>query len=146
MRKSWGISGWDGFSGVLGFCVLFGLVVLSSVTATAVSRAALGDAPAFEKYYAGGMGLYGIRGFDYRGVSTRGSSSSDPIGSDWIFLANAEVTVPLVSDNLSAMFFVDTGAVDSGGLRASIGIGIQIMLPQEIQNLPHLHQALFIRF
>ena len=31
-----------------------------------------GDAPPFEKFYGGGMGLYSIRGFDYRGISTRG--------------------------------------------------------------------------
>ena len=54
----------------------------------------VGDAPPFEKYYAGGSGRYGIRGFEYRGVSPRGLQTNvanpkrkDPIGSDWIFLA-----------------------------------------------------------
>ncbi|MFB0525510.1 MAG: outer membrane protein assembly factor, partial [Phycisphaerae bacterium] len=53
----------------------------------------LGDAPPFEKFYAGGS--YSSRGFKYRGVSTRGLQTNvlnperkDPIGSDWIFLAN----------------------------------------------------------
>ncbi len=32
----------------------------------------VGDAPPFEKFYGGGTGTYGIRGFRYRGVSTRG--------------------------------------------------------------------------
>ncbi|MHC4195056.1 MAG: outer membrane protein assembly factor BamA [Planctomycetota bacterium] len=90
----------------------------------------VGNAPVFEKFYAGGQGS--IRGFDYRGISTRGlqqnvtpAERKDPIGSDWLFLANAEVAVPLV-DNLAALFFVDSGAIDSGNYRASIGTGIQI--------------------
>jgi len=107
----------------------------------------LGDAPPFEKFYAGGTGTYGIRGFDYRGVSTRGlpeiggvpvagAEEEDPIGSDWIFLANAEVTVPLVSEEVSALFFVDSGAIDSGNYRGSVGAGIQILIPQWFGPVP----------
>lgn len=109
----------------------------------------IGDAPPFEKFYAGGSGTYyGIRGFDYRGVSTRGVPTTtnglpiagrkkkDPIGSDWIFLANAEVTVPLAGNNLSALFFVDSGIIDSGGYRASVGTGIQILIPQWFGPVP----------
>ncbi len=94
----------------------------------------VGDAPPFEKYYAGGS--YSIRGFEYRGVSTRGLQTyvtnpqrKDPIGSDWLFLANTEVTVPLIGDNIAALFFVDSGAIDSGTYRAAAGVGIQIMIP-----------------
>ncbi|MHC4659413.1 MAG: outer membrane protein assembly factor BamA [Planctomycetota bacterium] len=105
----------------------------------------LGDAPAFEKFYGGGM--YSIRGFDYRGVSTRGTpmvggvplvgaKKKDPIGSDWIFLANAEVTVPLVKESLAGLLFVDSGAIDSGGYRAAVGTGIQIMIPQWFGPVP----------
>jgi len=101
------------------------------------------DAPPFEKFYAGGTGRYGLRGFDYRGVSTRGMQTSvpspkrkDPIGSDWIILANAEVTVPIVSDNLAALFFIDSGAIDSGNYRASVGTGIQILIPQWFGPVP----------
>jgi outer membrane protein insertion porin family len=101
----------------------------------------VGDAPPFEKFYAGGSGTYGIRGFDYRGVSTRGLNPvsyklDDPIGSDWIFLANAEVAVPLVSDNFAALFFVDSGAIDSGNYRAAVGVGIQISIPQWFGPVP----------
>jgi len=103
----------------------------------------VGDAPPFEKFYAGGSGTYGIRGFDYRGISTRGlqrnvanPQKKDPIGSDWIFLANAEVVVPLVSDNLAALFFVDSGTIDSGNYRAAVGTGIQIMIPQWFGPVP----------
>jgi len=97
----------------------------------------LGDAPVFEKFYAGGSGFYGIRGFDYRGVSTRGlqrnvpnPTRKDPIGSEWIFLANTEVVVPLVREEIAALFFVDSGAIDSGKYRVSVGTGIQIQIPQ----------------
>lgn len=100
-------------------------------------------APPFERFYGGGTGTYSIRGFDYRGVSTRGLQTNvatpqrkDPIGSEWIFLANAEVSVPVVSDNLSALFFVDSGAIDTGPYRASIGTGIQILIPQWSGPMP----------
>lgn len=103
----------------------------------------VGDAPPFEKFYGGGSGTYGIRGFEYRGVSTRGLQTNvarperkDPIGSDWIFLANAEVTVPLVSDSFAALFFVDSGAIDSGNYRAAVGTGIQILIPQWFGRVP----------
>ena len=99
------------------------------------------EAPTFEKFYGGGTGIYGIRGFDYRGVSPRGINPislerDDPIGSDWIFLANAEVTVPLTGDNFAALFFIDSGTVESGGYRVSGGAGIQIMIPQWFGPVP----------
>ena len=103
----------------------------------------VGDAPPFEKFYGGGSGTYGIRGFGYRGVSTRGLQTNvltpkrrDPIGSDWIFLAGTEVTMPLVGENFSALFFVDSGAIDTGGYRAAVGTGIQIMIPQWFGPVP----------
>jgi outer membrane protein insertion porin family len=100
-----------------------------------------GDAPPFEKFYAGGSGS--IRGFDYRGVSTRGLQRNvpnpeykDPIGSDWIVTGNAEVAVPLSSEVISALFFVDAGVIDTGGVRASVGGGLQILLPQWFGPVP----------
>jgi len=103
----------------------------------------VGNAPPFEKFYAGGTGIYGIRGFEYRGVSTRGLQTNvslprqiDPIGSDWIFLANTELTVPLIGENFSALFFVDSGTIDSGTYRLSVGGGIQIMVPQIFGPVP----------
>jgi outer membrane protein insertion porin family len=99
------------------------------------------EAPPFEKFYGGGTGTYSMRGFDYRGVSTRGINTvtlerDDPIGSDWIFLANAEVTVPLTGENFAALFFIDSGAIDTGGYRAAVGAGIQIMIPQWFGPVP----------
>jgi len=105
----------------------------------------LGNAPTFEKFYGGGTGAYGIRGFEYRGVSTRGLQQNlpigvpqreDPIGSDWIFLAGSEVTMPLVSDNFAALFFVDSAAIDTGRYRAAVGTGIQILIPQWFGPVP----------
>jgi outer membrane protein insertion porin family len=108
------------------------VLAMKLLAATTVS-----DAPPFEKFYAGGTGIYGIRGFDYRGISTRGLQTNvanpirkDPIGSDWIFLANTEVTVPLVGENIFALFFIDSGTIDTGSYRASIGAGIEISIPQ----------------
>ncbi len=107
----------------------------------------LGTAPPFEKFYAGGQGTYAIRGFDYRGVSTRGlqvfdpgvigtPQYRDPIGSDWALTANAEVTVPLIGENFSLVSFLDSAMIDTGGLRSSVGAGIQIMLPQWFGPVP----------
>jgi outer membrane protein insertion porin family len=102
-----------------------------------LAASTVSEAPPFEKFYAGGTGTYGIRGFEYRGVSTRGLQThvpnpvrKDPIGSDWIFLANSEITVPLIGENVGALFFVDSGTIDTGRYRASIGAGIEIIIPQ----------------
>jgi len=113
-----------------------------TILATKLQASAIvGDAPPFEKFYAGGQGS--LRGFDYRGVSTRGLQTNeasperkDPVGSDWLLLANAEVTVPMVGETLAALFFVDTGMIDTGGYRAAVGAGIQIMIPQWFGPVP----------
>ncbi len=121
-----------------------------TVLATKVQGATmLGNAPSFEKFYAGGQGTYAIRGFDYRGVSTRGlqvfdrglgitatPTYEDPIGSDWIMTANAEVTVPLIGENFSALTFLDSALIDTGGMRYSTGVGIQILVPQWFGPVP----------
>ncbi len=105
----------------------------------------LGDAPPFEKYYAGGTSRYGLRGFEYRGISPRGLQTNvdpafaerkDPIGSDWIFLANAEIVFPLIGENFGGLFFVDSGTVQTGKYRLSVGTGIQILIPQLFGQIP----------
>lgn len=107
----------------------------------------VGEAPPFEKFYGGGThtSRYGLRGFEYRGVSTRGLQTNvdpslaerkDPIGSDWIFLASSEITVPLIGENFGLLFFTDSGTVDTGSYRLSIGTGIEIKVPQIFGNVP----------
>jgi outer membrane protein insertion porin family len=113
------------------------------LAAKLLAASTVGSAPPFEKFYAGGSGTYGIRGFQYRGVSTRGLQTNvaeperkDPVGSDWIFIANAETTVPLVGDNVAALLFIDSGAIDTGGYRVGAGAGIQILIPQWFGPVP----------
>ena len=109
-----------------------------------LAAAIVGDAPPFEKFYAGGSGsTYSVRGFRYRGISPRGLQTNvvnpqrdDPIGSDWIFIASSELAVPLTSEVFSWLFFVDAAMIDTGGPRASIGTGIQILLPQWFGPVP----------
>ncbi len=94
----------------------------------------IGNAPLFEKFYGGGLGS--IRGFEYRGVSPRSGVDKDPVGSKWIVTASGEISVPLTKEALSGLLFVDTGMVETGGIRASAGIGIQIMIPQWFGPVP----------
>ncbi len=103
----------------------------------------LADAPPFEKFYAGGTGTYGLRGFEYRGISPRGWQTNipnpqreDPIGSDWVFLATTELIVPLIGENFDALVFLDSGTVETGPYRASVGAGIQIRLPYLFGPVP----------
>ena len=120
------------------------LLERKTVLATKVrTGTVVGDAPPFEKFYGGGTGTYGIRGFRYRGVSPRGLQTNvanprrkDPVGSDWIFIATGEVSVPLVGENLFALFFVDSGTVQTGGYRGSVGTGIQVQIPQLFGPVP----------
>ena len=96
--------------------------------------AIVGDAPVFEKFYAGGSGS--IRGFDYRGISPRSGPDEDPIGSKWLATASSEIVMPMVGETLSGLLFVDTAIIETGGIRASVGIGVQIMIPQWFGPVP----------
>ncbi len=113
-----------------------------TVLETKVFGAAIaGDAPPFEKFYAGGIGS--IRGFEYRGISTR-EDSIDPasnergkVGSDWIVTGTTQVAIPLgQGETIAALFFADAGMIDSGGVRAAVGTGLQIMIPQVFGPVP----------
>ena len=44
--------------------------------------------------------------------------------------------MPLASDMFQGLFFVDSGAIDTGGYRVSVGTGIQILLPQWFGPVP----------
>lgn len=87
-----------------------------------------GDAPVFEKFYAGGIGS--IRGFEYRGVSPRAGFHDDRVGGDFMLLTNAQYSFPLAGENVRGVTFLDMGTVeDDFGIsdwRASIGVGLRI--------------------
>ncbi|MHC4552186.1 MAG: outer membrane protein assembly factor BamA [Planctomycetota bacterium] len=94
----------------------------------------VGNAPTFERFYVGGNGS--MRGFEYRGISNRSGAQNDPIGSDWAVVGNSEISIPLGSETFAALFFADAGTIDDGEIRASIGTGIQIMIPQFFGPVP----------
>ena len=90
-----------------------------------------GDAPVFERFYGGGIGS--VRGFEYRGISPRGAGTSDQIGGEFMLLAGAEYTFPLVGDQLRGVLFLDTGTVEEdfgvSSYRASAGFGVRWVIP-----------------
>jgi outer membrane protein assembly complex protein YaeT len=90
----------------------------------------LGDAPVFERFYAGGIGS--VRGFEFRGISPRDGINDDSIGGEFMFLTSAEYSFPLYGDNLRGVFFTDMGTVEEDvGLttwRASVGFGIRLSI------------------
>ncbi len=94
----------------------------------------IGDAPVFERYYAGGIGS--MRGFEYRGVSPRAGGPDYPVGSDYLFLANTELTHPLYEKVLYGKVFCDSGFVAEGPYRAAVGFGFELVIPQLFQMVP----------
>jgi outer membrane protein insertion porin family len=90
----------------------------------------VGDAPVFERFYAGGFGS--MRGFRFRGISPRAGIWDDKVGGDFILLAGGEYSVPLYSDNVRGVAFLDMGTVEEDfgvtSWRASVGFGLRINL------------------
>lgn len=81
----------------------------------------IGNAPVYEKFYAGGTGS--IRGFQFRGVGPRSGRLDDNIGGDWMLLSGAEYSFPLFGQNVRGFYFLDTGMVGNSDFRATIGVG-----------------------
>jgi len=105
-----------------------------------------GDAPIFERFYAGGHQSF--RGFEFRGVGPRGIKNNtgtlgdDPVGGNWLFLLGAEYNYPIwgspspdgsMQDIVRGVFFIDSGTVQEDiGVdkwRLSVGAGIRLSLP-----------------
>jgi len=88
-----------------------------------------GDAPIFERFYAGGQGS--IRGFEFRGVGPKKNDTF--IGGDFLALASAEYSFPIFEKNLSGVLFLDTGTVEPNlslsSWRASVGFGVRFTVP-----------------
>ncbi len=86
----------------------------------------VGDAPVFDRFYAGGTGS--IRGFAFRGIGERDGIDDNNIGGDFLALLGAEYSFPLVGENVRGLLFVDSGTVDSEAWRAAIGVGVRFTL------------------
>ena len=90
-----------------------------------------GTSPFFERFYGGGIGT--VRGFRFRGISPRGGLAEDPIGGDFSLTGSAEVSFPLMGDNLRGVLFADAGTVEPemefGTIRTSVGFGFRLNLP-----------------
>ncbi|HOW69246.1 MAG TPA: outer membrane protein assembly factor BamA [Phycisphaerae bacterium] len=90
----------------------------------------IGDAPVFERFYAGGIGSF--RGFDFRGISPRDGLRNNRVGGDFMTLTGAEYSFPLYSKVVRGVFFSDMGTVEEhfgvSSWRASVGAGIRLTL------------------
>ncbi|KPK72226.1 MAG: hypothetical protein AMJ79_15900, partial [Phycisphaerae bacterium SM23_30] len=88
----------------------------------------IGEAPVFERFYAGGIGT--LRGFDYRGVSPRAGVHDDPIGSEYMLLAGMELIHPFYEEGIYGKLFCDSGLLSEGPYRVSLGLGLELVIPQ----------------
>lgn len=90
----------------------------------------LGDAPVFERFYAGGIGSF--RGFDFRGISPRDGLRKNRIGGDFMLLTGSEYSFPLFEKSVRGVLFLDMGTVEQdfgiNSWRAAVGAGVRITL------------------
>jgi len=90
----------------------------------------LGNAPVFERFYAGGIGS--LRGFDFRGVSPRDGIRDNRVGGEFMALCGAEYTFPLYTKSVRGVLFTDMGTVEPDlgitSWRASVGMGVRLNL------------------
>jgi outer membrane protein assembly complex protein YaeT len=86
--------------------------------------------PVFERLYAGGF--RSLRGFQFRGVGP--NELGFMMGGDFMFLNSLEYQVPiLANDNIYAVFFCDSGTVESSveirDYRVAVGFGLRFTIP-----------------
>jgi outer membrane protein insertion porin family len=102
----------------------------SVLTLRARGGAMFGDAPVFEKFYAGGIGS--LRGFEFRGISPREGFKDFTIGGNYMLLTGAEYSFPLFGDVIRGVFFTDMGTVEEDfeitTWRASVGFGVRLQV------------------
>ncbi len=97
-----------------------------------------GEAPVFERFYGGGLGS--LRGFEYRGISPRGTGSDDVIGGEFMIFGGIEYSLPLIGEQLRLAVFLDTGTVEEGfeitTYRVSAGAGLRWTIPMFHSPVP----------
>ncbi len=86
----------------------------------------VGNAPVFERFFAGGTGS--LRGFEFRGVGERDGLDQTNVGGDVLLLLGSEYSFPLFGDNIRGHTFLDVGMAGSDGLRASLGVGARFSI------------------
>ncbi|MCI0703098.1 MAG: outer membrane protein assembly factor BamA [Planctomycetia bacterium] len=89
-----------------------------------------GNAPVYERFYAGGIRSF--RGFSFRGVGPAENNLST--GGTFSFLNTVEYQVPVLpNDKLFVVAFVDHGTVESDitirNYRVAVGGGIRLAIP-----------------
>ena len=98
----------------------------------------LGDAPPFERYFAGGINS--LRGFRYRTISPRKGLRDSRVGGDTLLLFGAEYSFPLIGKEIRGVTFTDMGTVSEGfsvsDFRASVGVGLRVQVEQITGPVP----------
>jgi len=89
-----------------------------------------GDAPVFERFYAGGFGS--MRGFAFRGISPREGIKKNRVGGDYILLTGGEYSFPLYGKTFRGVTFVDMGTVEAdfgiSSWRVAAGFGLRVQV------------------
>ncbi|HNQ24490.1 MAG TPA: outer membrane protein assembly factor BamA [Phycisphaerae bacterium] len=102
----------------------------SVLTLDAETGFIVGDAPIFERFFAGGFGS--LRGFKFRGVGPWKGIEKTNVGGDFLLTMTGEYSFPLYGDVLRGLVFVDMGTVEPNlgisSWRASVGTGIRLTL------------------
>ncbi len=91
--------------------------------------------PIFDRLFMGGLGS--VRGFRYRRVGPVDPATERQIGGEYMLVLNTEYEAPLVRDTLRGVVFADAGMLERSlgdvsfdRMRASVGAGIRLRLPQ----------------
>lgn len=101
----------------------------------------VGNAPVFERFYAGGLGT--LRGFEFRGVTPRDGPFFDDdqrIGGQFKLLTGAEYSFPMFAKAVRGVVFTDMGTVEEDleltSWRASVGFGVRIFIENYFGPIP----------
>lgn len=90
------------------------------------------ETPVYEHYFIGGFST--LRGFDYRGASTR--SLGSVVGGEFKMLASIQYVFPITADDtLRGVVFCDSGTTQptidewTDDYRVAVGFGLRITIP-----------------